>query len=36
MSIGIPATGTIGKAAITPETGMILKVGKRKFARIVC
>ncbi|MDK2857491.1 MAG: tyrosyl-tRNA synthetase [Verrucomicrobiota bacterium] len=24
------------KAVITPENGMILKVGKRKFARIVC
>jgi len=24
------------KAAITPVDGMILKVGKRKFARMVC
>jgi tyrosyl-tRNA synthetase len=24
------------KAVVTPADGMILKVGKRKFARIVC
>ena len=36
MNLASPATGTSGKAIITPETGMVLKVGKRKFARIVC